>query len=177
MRLPLLSTAQQVSLVVLRTLIGWHFAYEGYFKLVRPAWGPDGVPLSEWSSAGYLRAATGPFASLFHALAGSPWLPWVDVVVAAALVVVGLSLMLGLFTDAGCVVGLALLTLFYLSLPPTSGVPQPGTEGAYLFVNKNLVEAGGLLVLLSFGTGRIAGLDLLRAARRAPAAQVTEQAA
>lgn len=174
---PPLTRAQHVCLVLLRTLIGWHFAYEGYFKLMRPAWGPDGAPLLAWTSAGYLRGATGPFASLFHFLAASPWLPWIDLLVAAALVVAGLSLMLGLFTRAGAVIGLALLALFYLSLPPTSGVPQPGTEGAYLFVNKNLVEAGGLLVVLIFDTGRIAGLDLLRTGRRAPAARLEEQAA
>jgi thiosulfate dehydrogenase [quinone] large subunit len=177
MRPPPLSMAQQVGLVLLRTLIGWHFAYEGYFKLMRPAWGPDGAPLAAWTSAGYLRGATGPFASLFHYLAGSPWLPWIDVLVAAALLVAGLSLMLGLFTDAGAVIGLALLALFYVSLPPTSGVPQPGTEGAYLFVNKNLVEAGGLLVVLLFGTGRIAGLDLLRTGSRAATPRLEEQAA
>ncbi len=50
---------------------------------------------------------------------------------------------------------------------PTSGVHQPGAEGAYLLVNKNLVEAAAVLVLLGFDTGRIAGLDLLRG-RRAP---------
>jgi thiosulfate dehydrogenase [quinone] large subunit len=176
-RLPALSTAQQVTLVFLRTLIGWHFAYEGYFKLLRPAWGRDGVPLAEWTSAGYLRATTGPFASVFHEMAGSPWLPWIDAGVAAALLVAGLSLMLGLFTDVGAVIGVALLALFYVSLPPTSGLPQAGTEGAYLFVNKNLVEAAALLVIFVFDTGRIAGLDLLRARRRAPAAPLEEQAA
>ena len=45
-----MSGAQQVLLVTLRTLIGWHFLYEGYFKLVTPGWGPDGLPLSAWSS-------------------------------------------------------------------------------------------------------------------------------
>ena len=41
-----MSAAQHFALVVLRTLIGWHFLYEGYFKLLRPAWGPDGAPLA-----------------------------------------------------------------------------------------------------------------------------------
>jgi thiosulfate dehydrogenase [quinone] large subunit len=81
----------------------------------------------------------------------------------AALAVVGLALMLGLFTRAACVGALVLLGLFYLSALPTAGVPQPGAEGAYLLVNKNLIEAAAVAVLLSFHTGRIAGLDLLRA--------------
>jgi thiosulfate dehydrogenase [quinone] large subunit len=157
-----LSRGQQVSLILLRTLVGWHFLYEGYFKLWRPAWSRDGTPLAAWSSAEYLHAANGPFAALLHRLADSPWIGRVDTGVAAALILVGLSLTMGLFTQAGCAGGLTLLALFYLSQIPTTGAPQPHTEGAYLFVNKNLIEAGAVLVLLAFRTGRLAGLDLLR---------------
>jgi len=171
-----LSRGQQVSLILVRTLIGWHFLYEGYFKLLRPAWSRDGSPLAVWSSAGYLHAANGPFAALFHRLADSPWIGRVDTAVAAALILVGLSLTLGIFTQAGCAGGLALLTLFYLSQIPTAGVPQPQTEGAYLFVNKNLIEAGAVLVLLVFRTGRIAGLDRLRHEPRARVATPQEAA-
>ena len=103
-----LSRGQQVGLVLLRTLIGWHFLYEGYFKLLRPAWSRDGSPLAAWTSAGYLHAANGPFAALFHRLADSPWIGRVDTAVAAALILVGLSLTLGIFTQAGCAGGLAL---------------------------------------------------------------------
>jgi hypothetical protein len=46
---------------------------------------------------------------------------------------------------------------------------QPGSEGAYLLVSKNLVEAAAVLLVFSFRTGRIAGLDLLLAGRRRPA--------
>ncbi len=141
---------QYLALVVLRTLIGWHFLYEGYYKLLRPAWGRDGVPLEAWSAAGYLRAATGPFAGIFHALGNSPWIGTLDVIVALALVVVGLSLLLGIFTRAGCIGALALLTLFYLSAIPMSGIPEPRAEGAYLLVNKNLIEAAAVVVLLLF---------------------------
>ena len=38
-----LTSAQQVGLVLLRTLVGWHFLYEGYFKLWRPAWSRTGA--------------------------------------------------------------------------------------------------------------------------------------
>ena len=43
---------QGVALVVLRTLLGWHFLYEGYYKLVLPAWSPAGAPLAAWSPTG-----------------------------------------------------------------------------------------------------------------------------
>lgn len=158
-----LSRLQQVGLVVLRTLVGWHFLYEGFFKAMAPAWSRDGAPLGRWTSAGYLKgAASGPLAEVFHRLADSPWLDKIDLLVVAGLLLVGLSLILGLFTQAGCVGALSLLALFYLSAVPTAGVQQAGAEGAYLIVNKNLIEAAAVLVLLSFRTGRIAGLDLLR---------------
>jgi thiosulfate dehydrogenase (quinone) large subunit len=155
---------QQLSLIVLRTLIGWHFFYEGYTKLLQPAWNRAGAPVAAWSSAGYLKAATGPFADTFHALGNATWIGTLDVVVASALVAVGVSLLLGLFTQVGCVGALGLLAMFYLSAIPT-GLPEARSEGTYLFVNKNLIEAAAVLVLFSCRTGRIAGLDRLRASR------------
>ena len=40
------------------------------------------------------------------------------------------------------------------------------TEGNYLLVNKNLIEAAAVAVVLVFRTGRFAGLDLLRGRER-----------
>lgn len=157
-----LSGAQQTMLVLLRTLIGWHFLYEGYFKLLHPAWSRAGAPLDRFTSAGYLQNTSGPFAEVFRVLADPAWVPWLDRGVAVALLVAGLFLMLGLFTQLGCALALTLLMLFYLSAIPLLGVPEARTEGTYLIVNKNLIEAVGVGVLLVFRTGRIAGLDYLR---------------
>ena len=170
-----LTTAQQVALIILRTLIGWHFLYEGYYKLWAPGWSRAGAPLAPWSSAGYLRGASGLLAGLFHAVAASPLLPYVDKAMPVALAAVGLLLILGLFTRAACIAALGLLALFYLSAVPTAGVPQPGAEGAYLLVNKNLIEGAAVAVLLVFSTGRIAGLDLLR--QRPPRTDARREAA
>ena len=153
-----MSNLQQTTLVVLRTLIGWHFLYEGYTKLLQPAWGRAGAPVAAWSSAGYLKAATGPLAGVFHSLGNASWIGTLDLIVAALLVGVGISLMLGFFTQTGCAGALALLTMFYLSAIPM-GLPEARAEGTYLLVNKNLIEAAAVVVLLSFRTGRIAGLD------------------
>jgi thiosulfate dehydrogenase [quinone] large subunit len=158
--------AQEVTLVLLRTLIGWHFLYEGLVKVIWPAWTRAGVPLGRWSAAGYLRSAEGPLADAFKGLADTPWLPWINVLMTWSLVLIGLLLILGLFTQAAGWGALALLTLFYLSWLPTRGVMEPGAEGNYLFVNKNLIEWMAVAVLLAFRTGRIAGLDLLLARER-----------
>jgi len=157
-----LNRTQQWSLVLLRTLVGWHFLYEGFVKLWLPAWSRDGVPLAAWSAAGYLKAASGPFAGLFQGIADSGALRVLDTLIPIVLLVVGVSLTLGLFTRLGAWGALLLLALFYLAQVPTAGVHQPGAEGAYLLVSKNLVEAAAVLVLLVFSTEKIAGLDLLR---------------
>ncbi len=168
-----LSDLQRFALVLLRTLVGWHFLYEGYYKLMVPGWSRDGQLLARWSAAGYLKAASGPLAGLFHRLAMSGTSAWVDHLVPVTLAAVGLSLILGFFTQLGCWGALAFLTLFYVSAIPTAGVPQTGAEGTYLLVNKNLVEASAVLVVLSFRTGAIAGLDVLFR-RRAPGVEIQD---
>jgi len=68
---------------------------------------------------------------------------------------------------------LLLLSLFYLLYVPTLGVPQPNSEGTYLIVNKTLIEAIAVIVLLAFDTGRIAGLDLLWRRKRGSSVEQT----
>src|SRR5262245_13585223 len=174
-----LSSRQQIVLVVLRTLVGWHFLYEGYYKLMSPGWSSDGTPLRPWTSAGYLRAGSGPLAGLFQRLIEAGWTPWIDNAVKISLLLIGLSLILGVFTKAGCWGALLLLSLFYVLAVPLAGIQQTGSEGAYLIVNKTLIEGAAVCVLLSFNTGAIAGLDLLlrRSARRRPAPRTEASAA
>jgi thiosulfate dehydrogenase [quinone] large subunit len=164
-----LSGGQQFALVSLRTLIGWHFLYEAYYKLASPAWSPGGGPLTPWSAAGYLKGATGPLAGIFQRLINAGYTTWIDRTVKVALLLIGLSLLLGLFTRVGAFGALLFLGLFYLLYVPTIGVPQPNAEGTYLIVNKTLIEAAAVLVLILFDTGQIAGLDLLFKRRRSAA--------
>jgi thiosulfate dehydrogenase (quinone) large subunit len=156
-----LSRWQATSLVVLRTLIGWHFLYEGYYKWSLPAWTADGKPLGPFSAAGYIKAGDGPLAGLAKWAIDAGLLPWINGLVIFGLVAVGISLMLGLLTQLGCLGGLVLLTMFYFTAIPTTGLPQTGAEGTYLLINKTLIEGVAVLALFTFDTGRIAGLDRL----------------
>ncbi len=137
-----LSPSQQWSLVLLRTLVGWHFLYEGFVKLWLPAWSRDGAPLAAWSSAGYLKSATGPLGCLFHGLADSSSLSLLDRALALALFLVGLSLLLGLFTRAGAWGALVLLALFYLAHIPTARRPAAG-DGRGLPAREQEPHRGG----------------------------------
>jgi uncharacterized membrane protein YphA (DoxX/SURF4 family) len=66
-----MSNLTRAALVVLRLAIGWHFLFEGLDKLETWFAGPrEGRPV--WSSAGYLRASTGPLAPVFRSLADDP---------------------------------------------------------------------------------------------------------
>ena len=75
---------------------------------------------------------------------------------------IGAGLLLGLFTRVWCLAGIGFLVMTYLSHPTVPWLPlPPGTEGNPLFINKNLIEALGLLVILAHPTGRWLGLDAL----------------
>jgi thiosulfate dehydrogenase [quinone] large subunit len=78
--------------------------------------------------------------------------------------------MLGLFTQVGCSGAIVLLAAFYLSAVPIGETDARG-EGTYLLVNKNLIEACAIAVVLTFRTGTIAGLDRLWI--RSPAERVS----
>ena len=170
-----LSNTQQIALVTLRTMVGWHFLYEGYTKLLYPAWSQQGAPVAPWSSAAYLKGATGPLAPIFHAIGSASWIGSVDVFIAIALTAIGISLMVGLFTQTGCTGALVLLAMFYLSSIPT-GTPDARAEGTYLIVNKNLIEGCAVATLLAFRTGSIAGLDRLWVRSRPTGVRVQEAA-
>ena len=159
--LPALSALQGGLLSVLRLVIGWHFLYEGMVKLLDP----------HWSSAGYLAGSTGPLAGLYDRVLASPaLLTVVDQLNIWGLILIGLGLMLGLFTRLAAGAGVALLVLYYLSDPPLirHGLSLP-TEGNYLFIDKNLIELVMLGLIASFDPHRLWGLDRLLAARRSGA--------
>jgi uncharacterized membrane protein YphA (DoxX/SURF4 family) len=78
------------------------------------------------------------------------------------LVIVGTLLLIGLFTPLACLSAIGFLVLTYLTYPPFPWFPHPpGTEGNPIFINKNVIEALALCVILVHPTGRWLGLDAL----------------
>jgi len=77
-----------------------------------------------------------------------------------ALTLVGVCLMLGLFTRLSALGGVGLLCMYYFAMPPWPGLPEsPMAEGHYWIVNKNMIEAIALLMIATSGVGRWWGLD------------------
>ena len=149
---PRANVVQQSLLVLLRVAIGWHFLWEGFVKITDKT----------WSAGPYLAAAQGPLAGFFHGLAQNPGaLRAVNRANEWGLTLVGAGLILGLLTPIACAGAIALLALYYLASPPWIAMLPRVTEGNYLVVDKNLVELIAVAVVMAFGTGRMAGLDLL----------------
>ncbi len=146
--------AKAIGLFLLRVLIGWHLLYEGLTKLMNPT----------WSSVGFLKASQGPFSWFFLAIAENKMMLGIaDVVNEWGLTIIGLALILGLFTRVSAYAGMFLLLTYYLCVPPLVGLEYAApSEGNYLVVNKTLIESAALLVMALFATENYLGLDLLR---------------
>lgn len=161
-----LTRLQTISLALLRVLVGWHFLYEGLAKWLKP----------NWSATSFLQQSRGPLSGFYRWIAGTPdVLAYVNLANIWGLILIGLALMLGCFTRAAGAAGLLLVLLYYFCNPPFVGYFYSlPSEGNYLIVNKNLVEAGAILVILVMHAGRYYGLDriihkALRKSHGAPA--------
>ena len=145
-------------LVTLRFLIGWHLLYEGLFKFLKP----------EWTSYWFLEESKWILSGVAHWITSNQGvLDSVDFLNTWGLILIGLGLILGLFTRAAAFAGAILIGLYYLFNPPLVGITTMAPmEGNYLIVNKNLIEAVMLLLLAVSPAARMYGLDSLFANRK-----------
>lgn len=144
---------QLTAIVILRVLIGWHFLYEGIIKIMNP----------NWSSAPYLNNSKWIFSDIFNFIVNNQLLLGiVDFLNMWGLTIIGLFLILGLFTRSSSYAGIALLLFYYFSMPPFIGIDYTGVplEGNYLIVNKNLIEASALFVVGIIRNSDFIGLDI-----------------
>lgn len=147
------SKGLNIILVLLRTVIGWHFLYEGISKLFSPT----------WSSYNFLAVSKWIFADFFQWIAANLIaLEIVDFLNIWGLILIGLSLFFGVLIRYSCLFGIIMLSLYYVANPPflgmDFGVPA---EGQYLIVNKNLIELLALCVFLIIPSRSLPGLDRL----------------
>ena len=131
-----------VFVAVLRLVIGWHFLYEGLWKLMQP---------EGWSCASYLNASQGPLAAIFTWMASQGWIVVVgDWAVMLGLVAIGLSLLSGVLSRVAALFGIALMTMFYCCQPPEPFAEAfSGADGRFFVLERNVLEALGLLLVAS----------------------------
>ena len=122
-----------VALHVLRWLIGWHFLYEGMWKLLQE---------KGWSCHSYLEMAQGPLAGLFKWMSAQPWIVAIgDWAVMLGLVAIGLSLITGVLSRIASVFGILLLSMFYAAQPPEPfAAAVSGADGRFFLLERNALE-------------------------------------
>lgn len=125
----------RVSVVLLRVTLGIVFLWAGATKF------------GGWTAEQYLAHATGPFASFFQAMAGSPVVDALNIV---GLTAVGTCLVLGFAIRPAAVAGIALMGLYYFA----------DFEGntAHGIIDQHLVYAVALFLLAAQDAGREMGL-------------------
>jgi uncharacterized membrane protein YphA (DoxX/SURF4 family) len=149
----IMKKATSVILLALRVAIGWHFLYEGIYKLAGP----------EWSARAYLGGSYGFLSGFYHWIAGNATLMGiVDILNVWGLVLIGSGLLLGIFIRAASLSGIVLLMLYYFAYPPFGDVLYGSPEGHYWIVNRNLLEALALLVVFILPAADFSIISLFR---------------
>ena len=127
------SKVQKYLLLGLRVIIGYHFLFEGITKLFSDS----------WTSGGFLIQSNWIFSELFIAIANSPTLVTIsDFLNIWGQIFIGLGLILGLYSRYAAIFGAILLFLYYITIPPF--------VGSATFVDRNLLELLGLLIIAFF---------------------------
>ncbi len=134
------TTFRDVALTLLRVAIGWHFLYEGCWKLMQE---------EGWSCALYLGAAQGPIAPLFKWMASQGWIVatgnWA---VQLGLAAIGLALISGILARVASLFGIALMAMFYCCQPPEPfATAMSGADGRFFILERNAIEALGLALV------------------------------
>lgn len=133
---------QKFFLVLSRITVGWMFFYAGITKVLNP----------QWSAEGYLKGAKS-FVWFFQTLLDPNILPIINFMNKWGLVLLGVSLIIGLFVRFSSLLGIILMTLYYLAL----SFPHPNLH-SYI-VDEHLVYVSILLFFASVKAGRIFGID------------------
>lgn len=134
---------QKISLLALRLSLGWMFFYAGITKILNPA----------WTSAGYLKGAK-TFVVFYNALLSPSILPIIDFINEWGLLLLGISLILGVFVRLSSIFGTALMLLYYF---PILDFPYPNPYS--FIIDEHIIYALALLILATWRAGRAYGLE------------------
>jgi len=133
----------KLALFLLRISLGWMMFYAGITKLINP----------EWTAMGYLNNAK-TFADLFQWFALPGNIDWINFVNEWGLVLLGVSLILGVFVRISSFFGALLMLLYYF---PVLEFPYIG--GHSFIVDEHIIYFLTLLVFAETRVGRIWGLE------------------
>ncbi len=130
--------------MLLRLVIGYHFLFEGIDKLLSPG----------WSSTEFLLQTNWLFSSFYHYLADNQsLLSIVNFLNIWGQILIGLSLIIGLYSTTAAIFGAIMIFIYYIAIPPFIE--------SYIFVDKNLLELFAFIIIFLFPTSKIYGMDYL----------------
>ena len=147
---PRTGTLVRYTAAVLRLSLGWVFAWAfldkafglGHETAAKDAWISGGSP-----TKGFLAFATsGPFAGVYHDIAGQAWADWLFMI---GLLGIGVALLAGVAMRLAAASGALLLVLMWTAVLPPANNP---------FMDDHLIYAMVLIVLAAVGAGRTLGL-------------------
>ena len=141
-----MSKIQRLVLAALRLVTGWYFFYAGLLKIIDP----------KWSAAPFLKSAQ-MFPHFYQWFALPSVLPWVNLANEWGLLLLGLSLILGLWLKWTAPAGIVLMFLYYFG---SVNFPHAGPNA--LVVDEHILLVATLLVLWFFRAGSFWGLERRR---------------
>jgi len=138
-----MSKLQKITLFSLRVSIGWLFFYAGLTKLIDP----------KWSAAGFLSNA-GTFPAFYSWLTRPDILPVVNFLNEWGLLLLGASLILGIFVRFSSFFGALLMILYYFA-----HLKFPYPDANSFIVDNHIIYAFLLLYFFAVRAGKVWGLD------------------
>jgi thiosulfate dehydrogenase [quinone] large subunit len=129
--------------LLLRLAMGWIFVWSGFDKL-----------LTDWTSAGFLvNGTSGPLQGWFMDLGtNSGAVNVINGLVISGQILIGLTLILGVFTRFSLFWAGVMVFMFYIAQFPPANNP---------FLDEHIVYIVVFFLLGALGAGRILGLDAL----------------
>src|SRR3990172_6957948 len=134
---------QKFFLFLLGVSLGWMFFYAGITKVMNP----------EWSAAGYMKGAK-TFAGFYQFLTQPGMLPVINFINEWGLLLLGVSLIFGVFVRLSSILGAVLMLLYYF---PILDFPYPNAPS--FIVDEHIIYVAVLLVLAALRAGRVWGLE------------------
>lgn len=138
-----MTKSQRVSLFLLRFAMGWMMFYAGITKILNP----------KWSALGYINNAS-TFPEFYKLLVSPQTLPVINFLNEWGLLLIGISLMLGVFVRLSSVFAALLMLLYYF---PILKFPIVG-EHSYI-IDDHIIYALVFLFFAAVKAGRIFGLE------------------
>ena len=131
------------SLFFLRFSLGWLLFYAGLSKLLD----------ASWSAQGYLLSAQ-TFSGFYAWLASPQLIGGINLLNEWGLFLLGIALILGVFTRLSCILAILLMLLYYF---PVLQFPYAGAH--YFLIDEHIIFIAGFLTIAVLKAGQVFGLE------------------